>query len=74
MIVNEEIRAARPIKLEDRVKHMTEKNPLIAELRKAAGPRSGITRPGLKSGIYRWWKVIRTETRLRLHPYKTKIK
>ena len=28
----------------------------------------------LKSGIYRWWKVIRTETRLRLHPYKTKIK
>ena len=35
VIVNEEIRAARPIKLEDRVKHMTEKNPLIAELRKA---------------------------------------
>ena len=33
--VNEEIRAARPIKLEDRVKYMTEKNPLIAELRKA---------------------------------------
>ena len=35
VIVNEEIKAARPIKLEDRVKHMTEKNPLIAELRKA---------------------------------------
>lgn len=35
VIVNEEIRAARPIKLEDRVKHMTEKNPLITELRKA---------------------------------------
>ena len=35
VIVNEEIRAARPIKLEDRVKYMTEKNPLIAELRKA---------------------------------------
>ena len=35
VIVNEQIRAARPIKLEDRVKHMTEKNPLIAELRKA---------------------------------------
>ena len=33
--VNEEIRVARPIKLEDRVKHMTDKNPLIAELRKA---------------------------------------
>ena len=33
--VNEEIRAARPIKLEDRVKHMTEKNPLLAELRRA---------------------------------------
>ena len=35
VIVNEEIKAARPIKLEDRVKHMTEKNPLITELRKA---------------------------------------
>ena len=35
VVVNEEIRAARPIKLEDRVKHMTEKNPLIAELRQA---------------------------------------
>ena len=35
VVVNEQIRAARPIKLEDRVKHMTEKNPLIAELRKA---------------------------------------
>ena len=35
VVVNEEIRAARPIKLEDRVKYMTEKNPLIAELRKA---------------------------------------
>lgn len=33
--VNEQIRAARPIKLEDRVKYMTEKNPLVAELRKA---------------------------------------
>ncbi len=33
--VNEEIRAARPIKLEDRVKHMTDKNPLLTELRKA---------------------------------------
>lgn len=33
--VNDEIRAARPIKLEDRVKHMTEKNPLLAELRRA---------------------------------------
>ncbi|MEG1672805.1 MAG: DNA polymerase III subunit gamma/tau [Alistipes sp.] len=33
--VNEEIRATRPIKLEDRVKHMTEKNPLLLELRKA---------------------------------------
>ena len=33
--VNEEIHAARPIKLEDRVKHMTEKNPLLTELRKA---------------------------------------
>ncbi len=35
VIVNEQIRAARPIKLEDRVKYLTEKNPLIAELRKA---------------------------------------
>lgn len=33
--VNEEIRAARPIKLEDRVHYITEKNPLVAELRKA---------------------------------------
>ena len=33
--VNEEIRAARPIKLEDRVKYMTDKNPLLAEFRKA---------------------------------------
>ena len=35
VVVNEQIRAARPIKLEDRVKHMTEKNPLIVELRQA---------------------------------------
>ena len=33
--VNEEIRAARPIKLEDRVRYIAEKNPLVAELRKA---------------------------------------
>ena len=33
--VNEQIRAARPIKLEDRVRHITEKNPLVTELRKA---------------------------------------
>lgn len=33
--VDEQIRAARPIKLEDRVKHITEKNPLVNELRKA---------------------------------------
>ena len=33
--VNEEIRAARPIKLEDRVKYMTDKNPLLTEFRKA---------------------------------------
>lgn len=33
--VSEEIRAARPIKLEDRVRHMTEKNPLLVELRRA---------------------------------------
>ena len=32
--VSEEIRAARPIKLEDRVRHMTEKNPLLVELRR----------------------------------------
>ena len=35
VIVNEEIRAVRPIKLEDRVRYITEKNPLVAELRKA---------------------------------------
>lgn len=33
--VNEEMRVARPIKLEDRVKYMNEKNPQLAELRKA---------------------------------------
>lgn len=33
--VNEQIRAARPIKLEDRLKYMTEKNPLVTELRRA---------------------------------------
>ena len=33
--VNEEIRASRPIKLEDRVKYMTDKNPLLTEFRKA---------------------------------------
>ena len=33
--VNEQIRAARPIKLEDRIKHMTEKNPMVLELKKA---------------------------------------
>ena len=33
--VNEQIRASRPIKLEDRVRYITEKNPLVAELRKA---------------------------------------
>lgn len=33
--VNEAIRAARPIKLEDRMKHLMEKNPVLAELRKA---------------------------------------
>ncbi len=32
--INEEIRAARPIKLEDRLRHMNEKNPLLGELRK----------------------------------------
>ncbi len=33
--VNEQIRASRPIKLEDRIKYMTEKNPLLIELKKA---------------------------------------
>lgn len=33
--VNEQIRAAKPIKLEDRVKHMSQKNPLLTELRRA---------------------------------------
>lgn len=33
--VDEQIRAARPIKLEDRIKYITEKNPLVTELRKA---------------------------------------
>ena len=35
VIVNEQIRAARPSKLEDRVKSMADKNPLLAEFRKA---------------------------------------
>ena len=33
--VNEQIRASRPIKLEDRMRYITEKNPLVTELRKA---------------------------------------
>ena len=33
--INEEIRAARPIKLEDRVRYLSEKNPLLVELRQA---------------------------------------
>ena len=33
--VNEQIKASRPIKLEDRIKHMTDKNPLVLELKKA---------------------------------------
>lgn len=33
--INEELRAARPIKLEDRVRYITEKNPLLGDLRKA---------------------------------------
>ncbi len=33
--VNEQIRASRPIKLEDRIKYMTEKNPLLVELKRA---------------------------------------
>ena len=32
--VNDQVRAARPIKLEDRIHYMTEKNPMLAELRK----------------------------------------
>ncbi len=33
--VSEEVRAARPIKLEDRIKYITDKNPLVNELCKA---------------------------------------
>ncbi len=33
--VDETVRAARPIRLEDRVKHLTDKNPLLTELRRA---------------------------------------
>lgn len=33
--VNEQIKASRPIKLEDKIKFLTEKNPLITDLRKA---------------------------------------
>ena len=33
--VDEEIRASKPIKLEDRVKFITDKNPIVNELRKA---------------------------------------
>ncbi|MBE6186658.1 MAG: DNA polymerase III subunit gamma/tau [Rikenellaceae bacterium] len=32
--VNEQIKATRPIKLEDRIKHMTEKNPAVLELKR----------------------------------------
>ena len=31
--IDAEVRAERPIKLEDRVRHLTEKNPLFTELR-----------------------------------------
>ncbi len=34
IIVNEVVRAARPIKLEDRIRHMNEKNPMLLELKK----------------------------------------
>ena len=34
VLVNEETRSARPIRLEDRVQHMTDKNPLLIEFRK----------------------------------------
>ena len=33
--INEEIKASRPIKLEDRIKFMAEKNPLLLELKRA---------------------------------------
>jgi DNA polymerase-3 subunit gamma/tau len=33
--VNEQIKASRPIKLEDRIKYMTERAPLLLELKKA---------------------------------------
>ncbi|MDE6046384.1 MAG: DNA polymerase III subunit gamma/tau [Alistipes sp.] len=33
--VNESIRASRPIKPEDKVKYLTEKNPVLTDLRKA---------------------------------------
>ncbi len=32
--VNEQVRATRPIKLEDRIQHMNEKNPLLLELKR----------------------------------------
>ena len=32
--VNEQIKASRPIKLEDRIKHMNDKNPNLLELKK----------------------------------------
>ena len=32
--INEQLRAARPIKLEDRVKFLSDKNPLLNELRR----------------------------------------
>ena len=35
--VNEQIRAARPFRLEDRLRYMTEKNPLLVELKEALG-------------------------------------
>ena len=34
IIVNEVVRAARPIKLEDRIRYMNEKNPMLLELKK----------------------------------------
>ena len=34
VLINETVRAARPIRLEDRVQYMTDKNPLLVEFRK----------------------------------------
>ena len=35
VVINEQVKASRPIKLEDRIQYMTQKSPLILKLKQA---------------------------------------